>query len=1071
MTNPPPKDALRELLEARLGAQYAIEGLLGKGGMGSVYRGRDLTLDRAVAIKVIGNDATATPELRERFLLEARTVAKLRHPNIVAVHSAGDADGMLYFVMELVPGESLRDLLTRETKVAPERAERILPELALALDYAHATGIVHRDVKPENLLLDGESGRAMLMDFGVARALEGDGRMTGTGMILGSPRYMSPEQAAGEATLDGRSDLYALALVGYEMCTGKPVVEAANIAGMLVKHLTETPAPLSAAAPEVPEGVAAAIDRALVKDRDARWATGREMADMIGAGWTPSGSFAGAGTRSLTGAARGAAARARRVRRIAGAGIVLAVVAGVAWAMLSRDGAPRGIDPRRSYAVVPFEVQSGNRDIGWLRDGAVNMLTLAMSQWRDLTVADYERTMVLVREAGLEDKRVDLDRALEIARRAGAWTVVTGTITTTADSLRVDARLYDVASGRSLSTETRAAALADDPRPLFDGLARYLLGVAGGTATETVDLAAATTTSLVAYRAYLEGVRALFTWRMPEADSLFQVAIAADSGFALAWHKRALALGWGDATGPAYRLSTRRAVELSQRLPAREQALTKGHEALARGLGSQTTGGDGGEAYREAQAAYGALIATDSGVAEAWYGYADALFHEQPADGAWDQHAARTARSLRAFRRTLALDSTFLLAYSHLVQMYQNFSTPQNPFVIDGDTVRFLGDTAAVRRVGGPPAVAAMRARARSTGFELARRWSVAAPEAPAPVISLAQGFMAAGMPDSAVATIDGALTRPALQTLGLRLQSGIYQVLADDPRGVRTLLDATGELDSLALRRLPFFERFSAQAMAISVAGASGNGGELQAAEQRFVAADPMMPFSSQPSAPIIRWFATGVEIAMRGDASAEQRRLLRAGLGQIDRAEGGSAQQVRSGAIPVAYTAYLVTRDTAFLAAVRRWSGPQAAYPELDAREALERGDTTAARRIATGFTPGDSLGGSRFAAGGLRTVLRAGVLEDLGNPREAVKNYEALHPSRFNLGLIDPGFAAYVRTFAARAALYEQLGERDKAIASYEEFLRRWQDGDAVTEPARAAARAALQRLRDTPPANRR
>jgi len=280
-------DALRSALEARLGTQYQIESLLGQGGMGSVFRAMDRTLHRPVAIKVISGDVALNPQLKERFLLEARTVAKLRHPNIVAVYSAGEADGLLYFVMELVPGESLRDLLTREGTVAPERGERILHELAMALDYAHANGIVHRDVKPENILLDRDTGRAMLTDFGVARALENSGNMTGTCMILGSPRYMSPEQATGESTIDGRSDLYALALVGYEMFTGKPVVDSGNVAGMLVKHLTETPKPLGEAVPKVPEGTAVAIDRALAKDRDQRWATGREMAEVIAASWTP----------------------------------------------------------------------------------------------------------------------------------------------------------------------------------------------------------------------------------------------------------------------------------------------------------------------------------------------------------------------------------------------------------------------------------------------------------------------------------------------------------------------------------------------------------------------------------------------------------------------------------------------------------------------------------------------------------------------------------------------------------------------------------------------------------------
>ena len=335
-------DALRSALEARLGTQYQIESLLGQGGMGSVFRALDRTLHRAVAIKVISGDVALNPELKGRFLMEARTVAKLRHPNIVAVYSAGEADGLLYFVMELVPGESLRDLLVREGKVEPQRAEKILHELAMALDYAHANGIVHRDVKPENILLDRDTGRAMLTDFGVARALENSGNMTGTGMILGSPRYMSPEQATGEATIDGRSDLYALALVGYEMFTGKPVVDSGNVAGMLVKHLTETPKPLAQAVPEAPEGSAVAIDRALAKDRDKRWATGREMAEVVAASWTPTpGSGA---TRAI-----GAMKAKKRPPKAALIGAMVAIFASLVTIFISSSsGGASKADARKS---------------------------------------------------------------------------------------------------------------------------------------------------------------------------------------------------------------------------------------------------------------------------------------------------------------------------------------------------------------------------------------------------------------------------------------------------------------------------------------------------------------------------------------------------------------------------------------------------------------------------------------------------------------------------------------------------------------------------------------------------
>ena len=186
--------------------------------MGTVYLARDRTLDRLVAIKVVSPELTTSSVIRDRFLQEARTVARLRHPNIVDVHSAGQAGGLLYFVMEYVPGESLRDRIDRGHRVDGHQALTILRDLARALAYAHERGIVHRDVKPDNILLDRESGCSMLTDFGVARALStGDERLTRTGFVLGSPRYMSPEQAAGDRELAGKSDVYSLALVGYEI--------------------------------------------------------------------------------------------------------------------------------------------------------------------------------------------------------------------------------------------------------------------------------------------------------------------------------------------------------------------------------------------------------------------------------------------------------------------------------------------------------------------------------------------------------------------------------------------------------------------------------------------------------------------------------------------------------------------------------------------------------------------------------------------------------------------------------------------------------------------------------------
>lgn len=1059
MTTPLSPDPLREALDARLGTQYAIESLLGRGGMGSVYRARDLTLDRPVAIKVIAGDVATHPELRDRFLLEARTVAKLRHPNLVAVYSAGDAGGLLYFVMELVPGESLRDLLAREGRVEPARAERILHEIALALDYAHANGVIHRDVKPENILLDGETGRAMLTDFGVARALEGDGRMTGTGMILGSPRYMSPEQASGDQTLDGRSDLYSLALVGYEMFSGRPVVDSSNVAGMLVKHLTETPRPVAEAAAGVSEGAAGAIDRALAKDRDARWTSGREMADAIGGGWTPSGATVGVSGGRIT--APGTRRRPSQAMLVT-AGIAAAVLVALAWAFRDVGGSA---DPRRSYAVVPFDIQSGNPDVQWLRDGAVNMLTLTLSQWDDLSIVDYERTLTLIRQAGFEERRVDLDGARDVARRARAGTLVMGQISTTADSLLVVARVYDVATGRPINTSTQTAAVTADPRPLFEELARYLLDIAGGTGAASVELARATTSSLTAYRAYLDGVRLLNSWRLTAADSAFRVAINADSTFALAWHRRAQALGWSAATDDDYLLSAERAMALADRLPPRIQALVRGHLALTRGLIAQLrTGEPSRPSLHEAQTIYRELLAQDSLIAEGWYGLGDATFHDIVESDSVAHISRMMTTSIRAFHRTLALDSTFHLAYSHLVQLYQQLTLPTHGFALDGDSVRFVASDEATQRAGGTAAVAAMRAATSARGLDLARGWVRADPDALLPYFTMANGFAAAGLADSSAAVLDQALARPALQTAPTRLVAATFQLLADQPRAFATMREATTRAAVPALRGTSPNERYSGMAAALSIAASVGNAGEIARLVDVFAEVEPVFLYGGRPTRDVYQWYVEALHLAMGAPLTAAAREVLLQGVRAFDVVDVGLARQLRGPAAAIPFTAYLATRDTVFSNTVRRWSAPGITHSDLDALEALTRGDTAAARASIANYPPPAELADARFAFSGLRTMARAEALAAVGDLDGALGYYEALDPSRFNMGsLTEPGFAMYTRSFAARARLYEQRGDTTAAARAWETFLRRTEAGDAIIAPQRRDAEAALARLR--------
>jgi len=279
-------DRVRTALEAKLQAQYHVVRLLGRGGMGSVYLARDLTLDREVAIKVVKTESYE-PELHDRLRREARTAAKLSHPNIVPLHAFGEVEGMPYFVMGYVRGESLATRLRRDGKLPEEEARRILADLAEALDHAHRQGVVHRDVKPDNVLLDDESGRALLTDFGVAKALGRSETLTAAGSVVGTPHYMSPEQAAGRADIDGRSDLYSLGVMAYAMLTGRLPFEGKTAADVLAKHLTQEPPRLRALAPTLSDSTLQAVERCLAKDPARRWPDARSLKLALGVAEEP----------------------------------------------------------------------------------------------------------------------------------------------------------------------------------------------------------------------------------------------------------------------------------------------------------------------------------------------------------------------------------------------------------------------------------------------------------------------------------------------------------------------------------------------------------------------------------------------------------------------------------------------------------------------------------------------------------------------------------------------------------------------------------------------------------------
>jgi serine/threonine-protein kinase len=274
-------------IRKQLGDRYTIERELGRGGMGAVYLARDLRLDRPVALKVLPAELAGDSGLRERFLRETKTAASFSHPNIVPVHAVEDRDGVLAFAMGYVEGESIAQRVRRSGPLDVRSIVRLMQDIGYALAYAHGRGVVHRDIKPDNIMLERATGRALLMDFGISRSIvakvenqNATQGLTRVGEVVGTAEYMSPEQASGDV-VDGRSDLYSLGLVALFALTGRPAITGESTQQILVKQLTEQPPPATTLRPDLPESLGVAIDRCVAKEPAARFPTAEALVEAI----------------------------------------------------------------------------------------------------------------------------------------------------------------------------------------------------------------------------------------------------------------------------------------------------------------------------------------------------------------------------------------------------------------------------------------------------------------------------------------------------------------------------------------------------------------------------------------------------------------------------------------------------------------------------------------------------------------------------------------------------------------------------------------------------------------------
>jgi serine/threonine-protein kinase len=613
--------------------------------MATVYLARDLRHGRPVALKVLRPELAASLG-PERFAREIHVAAGLQHPHILSVHDSGEAGGRVWFTMPFVEGESLRDRLRREGQLPLEDALRIAREAAQGLHHAHQHGVVHRDIKPENLLLTAD-GATLVADFGISHALAGDDeRLTSTGLVLGTPVYMSPEQAAGGRAMDGRADVYSLGCVLYEMLAGEPPFTGPTAQAIIAKRLGGPPPKVSLVRPGLPAEVVAAVDRALAVLPADRF---RNMAEF-GRALEPSATAAPAAETVASGSHRPAPAR-WRLLLVLGAG---AVAAAAAWLLVRHSRAAPTLDPD-VVAVAPFDVPDPR--LGLWREGLVDVLS------RNLDGAGPVRsvppTVVVRRWSG----RADRPSAAALGRRTGAGLVVFGSLLGAGpDSGRVTATVFDVASDRPLA-ELELRDAADRMDRVADSLTVRLLRELGRTRRiEALRTTSLGSSSLPALKAFLQGEQWFRRAAWDSARVSYERAMAIDSLFPLPLWRLSQVLGWTrsalDTTSVALAL---RAGQLNRGLGTRDSLLVATDSVLSALYA--TIPRVSWATLQRAHALARELTRRYPDDAESWYLLGEARYHWGTAVG------ISAAAALEAFDRSIRCDSSFLPSYLHPVEL------------------------------------------------------------------------------------------------------------------------------------------------------------------------------------------------------------------------------------------------------------------------------------------------------------------------------------------------------------------------------------------------------------------
>jgi tetratricopeptide (TPR) repeat protein len=560
-----------------LGGRYEILQLLGEGGMGAVYKAMDRELNRPVALKLIRPQLAANPSILARFKQELLLAHQVTHKNVIRIYDLGDADGVKFITMEFVEGEDLRALILQRKKFPPEEAVEIIQQVCRALEAAHGVGVIHRDMKPQNIMRD-RSGRILVMDFGLARTVQGDG-MTQTGALVGTMEYMSPEQALAKE-LDQRSDLFSVGLILYELLTGQTPFRAESAVASLIKRNQERAIPVSDHDGTIPRALSNIVSKCLERDPNLRYQTAAEFLRDLDA-WQGNRAAATLGFQPAV------ETWGRTVHWPMLAGIVSVLVLGILGylfrgTLFSPSRGQTATAPAVSLAILPFRNASGDPSFDWLGPSLADMLSTDVGESAHLRTISPERLHQVLSDLRITPgAAVDPTTVSRLAQFSSADIVLWGQYVKFGDQIRIDATLQDLKRDRRVPVKIEAASEKEIPAAV-DRLAEQIRQNLSVSSDVLKELKASSfqpsSQSAPALRDFSQGVQLLREGKNLDAVKALQAAIQEDPQFALAYARLAegeSALGY-DTQAEQY---SRRAVELSQTLPLAEKYLIEANHA------------------------------------------------------------------------------------------------------------------------------------------------------------------------------------------------------------------------------------------------------------------------------------------------------------------------------------------------------------------------------------------------------------------------------------------------------------------------------------------------------------